>query len=282
MTEPAAAVAAALAGRKELALQAEPSVAAVGALLAARCRNPAPWIRAAFGTIGRFAEEVAGGDLAALLARGRAGAGVAEHSLKRLAIRHDGCAAGQLAALSFGPKLWWRVGGVELPWRELVGPAGARPIPAVAGRVAGDVRLVLLALVGTGLTAEELLGVRVTDAGSLDAAGRLVPDLAAEPLAIEYQPAEGGERRLSFLPFEARAAVRERLAGRVPGPDEPLLLPADQAAAARTAAMARAAALISAGNEVNVTLCRATGDFFRAWGMPGARFEARQSKRERR
>ena len=28
-------------------------------------------------------------------------------------------------------------------------------------------------------------------------------------------------------------------------------------------------------NDVNVATCRATGDFFRAWGMPGARFESR-------
>jgi len=126
------------------------------------------------------------------------------------------------------------------------------------------------------LTVDELLGVRVGDAGSLDAAGRLVPDLDAEPLALEYPPTEGGQRRLTFLPFEARAAVQERLAGGHPGPNEPLLLPGD-AAAASSAAAVRSAALISAGNDVNVSLCRATGDFFRAWGMPGARFDARRS-----
>ena len=31
-------------------------------------------------------------------------------------------------------------------------------------------------------------------------------------------------------------------------------------------------ALIRAGSEVNVTLCRTTGDFFREWGLPGSRF----------
>jgi len=30
--------------------------------------------------------------------------------------------------------------------------------------------------------------------------------------------------------------------------------------------------LIRAGSEVNVTLCRTTGDFFREWGLPGSRF----------
>ena len=157
--------------------------------------------------------------------------------------------------------------------------AATRPIPEVAARGdrdARDVRLLLLALLGTGLTVDELLGVRVSDAGSLDAAGRLVPDLDAEPPALEYSPTEGGQRRLTFLSFEARAAVQERLAGGHPGPNEPLLLPGD-AAAASSAAAVRSAALISAGNDVNVSLCRATGDFFRAWGMPGARFDARRS-----
>lgn len=271
----------ALAGRKERALLREPSAAAVGALLAERCRNPAPWIRAAIATLGRFAAEVAGGDLAGLLERGRADVGLAEHSLVRLALRHDGCAATQLAALAFGPKLWWRLAGVDVPWREpATSPPALRPIPAAAvtaDRQARDVRLLLLALLGTGLTADELLAVRVQDAGSVDRAGRIVPDLEAEPLALDYAPLEGGARRLTFLTFEARAAVRERLGGRRPAAGEPLLLPADAAAAANSAVAVRSAALISAGNDVNVTLCRATGDFFRACGMPGARFDARRS-----
>lgn len=275
------AIRAALAGRKELALLDEPSVAAVAAMLAARCRNPAPWIRSAIGTLGRFAAEVAHRDLTALLKRGRADVAVAERSLARLQVRHDGCTAGQLAALSFGPKLWWRLAGVDVPWRE---PVTSRrmppPIPGIAAqgdRDARDVRLLLLALLGTGLTVEELLGVRIRDAGSLDAAGRLVPDPDAEPMALEYSPAEGGDRRLTFVPFEARAAVRERLGNRRPGSDEPLLLPAAAAAAASMAVAGRSAALIGAGNDVNVTLCQTTGDFFRTWGMPGARFDARTS-----
>ena len=30
--------------------------------------------------------------------------------------------------------------------------------------------------------------------------------------------------------------------------------------------------LIQAGSDTNVALCRATGDFFREWGLPGSRF----------
>ncbi len=274
------AAASALAGRRELALLAEPSTARVAAVLGERCRNPAPWIRAAVGTLGRFAAEVAGGDLAGLLARGRSDHAVATDSLAELARRHRGCTASQLSALQFGPKLWWRLGGVPVPWRAPVAAVpDVPPIPGVAARgVAGqrDVRLLLLALLGTGLTVDELLDVRVRDAGSLDPGGAVVPDLDAEPLALSYLPADGDQPLLTFLPFEARAAVHARLDGRRPDADERLLLPDDALPAAREAVAARSAALIGAGNDVNVTLCRATGDFFRTWGMPGARFDERQ------
>jgi hypothetical protein len=73
--------------------------------------------------------------------------------------------------------------------------------------------------------------------------------------------------------------VREGLAGRRPGRDDPLLLPSGAQGRARRSVTARSAALIGAGNDVNVTLCRATGDFFRAWGMPGARFDPSLSRR---
>ena len=271
---------AALAGRKELALLAEPSAARVAAVLGVRCRNPAPWIRAAAGTLGRFAAEVAGGDLAGLLGRGRADPAVAERSLTELARRHPGCTASQLSALQFGPKLWWRLGGVAVPWRP---PAATVPdvLPMPGAAAAGsagerDLRLLMLALLGTGLTVDELFGVRVRDAGALDVAGAVVPDLDAEPLALSYLPAGGDRALLTFLPFEARAALHARLRGRRPDGGERLLLPDVARPAAREAVAARSAALIGAGNDVNVTLCRATGDFFRTWGMPGARFDARQ------
>ncbi len=57
--------------------------------------------------------------------------------------------------------------------------------------------------------------------------------------------------------------------------DAPLLAESDgsQVTAQSVArARRRSRALIRAGSEVNVTLCRATGDFFREWGLPGSRF----------
>ena len=269
----------ALAGRRERALLDEPSVAAVAQLLAARCRQPASWIRAAVGTLGRFAAEVADADLAdlaGLLARGRADPAVAEASLAGLARRHDQRTAGQLESLAFGPKLWWRLNGVAVPWRPLAKDAGPVAGPVLTARGTGlDARILLLALIGTGATEAELLAVRVRDAGSLDADGALRPDLTADPLAFEFCPEDGGEPRLSFLSHAAAIAVRERLDGRRPSPDDPLLLPPRAVGAARSVVAARTSALIAAGNDVNVATCRATGDFFRAWGMPGARFESR-------
>lgn len=280
----------ALVGRRELGLLDEPSALLLARLLVRRCRRPDPWVRAGVGTLDRFAREVALGDLPGLLAAGRADPAEAERSLQRIAWRHDGIAASQLASLSFGPRLWWTAAGVPVSWRPLLagaGTTGADPSgrAAAADNAAGplpgrrtdvDVRLLLLAVIGTGATDTELLGVRVRDAGRLDATGTLVADLAAEPLAVAYRGEDDGAEHVTFLSFEARAALHAQLAarGRL-APEDPLLLPSDRAAPALHAARSMSSALIGAGNDVNVTMCRATGDFFRGWGMPGARFDVR-------
>lgn len=264
----------ALVGRREAALLDEPSVAAVGRMLARRVREPAVWVRAAVTTLERFRREVADGDLPGLLTAGRADLSLAEHSLRRLAARHDGLTGGQLAALAFGPRLWWTVGGVPVQWRPLSTAGGRVPLPGPD--TDPDLRLLLLAVLGSGASETELLAVRVGDAGRLDAEGRLVPDLEAEPLAVRYRDERDGHEHITFLSFEARAAVLDRRTGAPPpAPDSPLLLPAARHAAASESLRATSTALIGAGNDVNVSLCRATGDFFRAWGMPGARFDAR-------
>ena len=270
----------ALVGRREVALLDDPSAAAMARLLVARCRQPDPWVRDAVATLDRFSREVAHGRLPDLLAAGRADAAAARRSLEQLALRHDGLTPGQLSQLAFGPRLWWTAAGVEVPWRPLsAGPersteSQTAPVP---GRGADpDVRLLLLAVIGTGATERELLGVRVRDAGHLDPQGTVVPDLDAEPLAVAYRDQDDGAEHVTFLSYEARAALHTRLAARgTVGPDDPLLLPSDRAADAQAGTAASSAALIGAGNDVNVTLCRATGDFFRSWGMPGARFDAR-------
>ncbi len=267
----------ALAGRRERVLLDDPTVLAVAEMLVRRCRRPEHWVRAAVATIDRFRREVAADDLPALLDAGRADLAVAEASLDRLSRRHDGLTGGQLASLAFGPRLWWTTAGVPVSWRPLTGSDGSLPLPG--SRTDRDVRLLLLAVIGTGATEGELLGAHVRDAGRLDAEGGLVPDLSAEPLAVAYRSAEDGAEHLTFLSYEARAALQDGLAARgALSPDDPLLLPAGQAGAASEGVRASSAALIGAGNDVNVTLCRATGDFFRAWGMPGARFDLRNAQ----
>lgn len=269
----------ALVGRRERQLLDDSSVRAMARLLASRCRRPEPWIRAAVATIDRFQREVALGDLPGLLAAGRADLGQADRSLLQIVRRHDGLSGGQLASLALGPRLWWTTAGVPVAWRPLSTALGSVPMP---GRETDpDVRLLLLAVIGTGATEKELLEVRVKDAGRLDATGTLIPDLQAEPLALVYRDAQDGTEHVTFLSYEARAALHERLAERGQlGPDDPLLLPSDRVAQASAGASTSSKALIGAGNDVNVTMCRATGDFFRAWGMPGARFDIRNTPPE--
>jgi hypothetical protein len=49
--------------------------------------------------------------------------------------------------------------------------------------------------------------------------------------------------------------------------------PAGRAQVAR--ARRRSNAIIRAGSNLNVDLCRKTGEFFREWGEPGSRFTPR-------
>jgi integrase len=143
-------------------------------------------------------------------------------------------------------------------------------------------RLILLALVGSGLHRSELLRLTLGDIGRLDADGRLVPDPDADPLAVRYVQRRGQLEYITFFTDQAREVLRSEIerrgdAGEMLGPGSPLVAHASGGpATAATAAGARRfnAALISAGNAVNVELCRKTGDFFRTWGAPGARFTA--------
>jgi len=180
-----------------------------------------------------------------------------------------------------GPKVWFRLNDVPVAWRPLPAMRSAPPVPTVGTRAD---RLALLALIGSGLAMSELLRLRVGDVGSLDREARLIPDPAAEPLAVQHAPRRGGSvERITFLTFHARLALLEDLASRreagLPaGPDAPLIARDDGRPATRSTlgrARRRSTALIEASNDVNVALCMATGDFFRAWGPPGARFESR-------
>jgi metal-sulfur cluster biosynthetic enzyme len=270
-------VVAALAGRREFALLSQPSVARLVRLLARRCRSPEPVIRAAVSTLDRFRAEAASGRLSPVLAAARDDPTAAEDRLRQWVTRDPAVTDSQAAALAFGPKLWLRANGVPVRWRPL-GGAPARTRNAARGdrpRALDEAaRPLLLALAGSGMSAGELLTLQVGDAGSMDEDGGLQPDLDAEPLAVRYQADAGRTLGLAFLSYEARAAVRAALSERGVGGQEPSarLIGGAPAAALLHRARTRHEQLIAAGNDVNVATCRATGEFFRAWGLPGSRF----------
>lgn len=275
MTAPAEA----LRGRREIALLEHPSVSHMADLLARRCRGDV-WVRTSVAGLDRFATLTASHDLEALLARARRRPTVAQAALEAFAAALSRYEKSQIAALAVSPKLWFALNGVAVAWRPLV--SGAAPQPHY-GKASPVDRVVLYGLVGSGLHRSELLRVKLGDLGSLDASCALVPDLQADPLAVRYVEQRGRIERITFLTDQARDAVhadvaRRSAAGKAPGADAPLVASATGESATR-ATVARSsrlnAALIDAGSSTNVELCRATGRFFRAWGLPGARFDAR-------
>lgn len=268
---------AALVGRREEGLLALPSVRRVVDVLGRRCRDIS-WVRTSVASLDRFATLVGNGDLEALLARAQADRSVASAALEAYAGALRNANHAQIAALSIGPKLWFTFNGVEVDWSPQARGVGS---PQLFGNASDAERLVLLTLVGSGLHRSELLRLRVCDVGSLDRDGELVPNIDADPLAVRFTSVRGARTYVTFFADRARDAVRTELirrreAGEALGPESPLVLV--RARGGRDTSVARASrfntALIEAGNNVNVDLCVATGKFFRAWGPPGARFEA--------
>jgi integrase len=273
----------ALQGRRESGRLALPSVGRFADVLAQRCRGES-WVRTAVASLDRFATLTGNDDLEGLLDRARRDPRAGTDALAQFAAALAPATRPQIAALALGPKLWFTLNGVEIPWRPLDGAAWTPEVMRAAHPVD---RLILLALVGSGLHRAELLRLKLSDLGRLGADARLVPDLDAEPLAVRYVQRRGQREYITFFTDQARDVLRSELdrrrdAGEKLGPDSPLVARASGApATAATTAGARHfnASLISAGNFVNVELCRKTGDFFRTWGAPGARFAASSAPR---
>jgi integrase len=268
----------ALQGRRESVWLALPSVRRFADLLAQRCREES-WVRTAVASLDRFATLTGNHDLEALLDRARGDRRAGTAALAQFAAVLAPATRPQIAALALGPKLWFTLNGIEIPWRPL---EGAEWEPAVMRAAHPVDRLILLALVGSGLHRAELLRLKLGALGRLDADARLVPDLDAEPFAVRYVQRRGQVEYITFFTDQARDVLRSELdrrraAGEALSVHSPLVAQASGApATAATTAGARHfnAALINAGNAVNVELCRKTGDFFRTWGAPGARFSA--------
>lgn len=267
-----------LAGRRESALLAFPSVRRMAEILAARCREPS-WVRTSVASLERFRVMTGHADLEALREQALDQPAVAELALASFASALAGYTDSQVSALAMGAKIWFRLNGVDVQWRPL--PGISAPPTLIVPDEKGLERLILLALIGSGLCMAELLRVRLGDVGSLDSEGRLVADIEADPLAVQYTPRRGKQgERLTFLTYQARQALLVSLEQRTTlthslDLDMPLIALRDGSKATHASVMRarrRSQSLIQAGNEVNVALCRATGDFFRNWGLPGSRF----------
>lgn len=274
-----------LAGRREGELLAFPSVRRMADILSLRCRE-ASWVRTSVASLERFRAMTGYTDLELLLEEAKADPALAEQALVSFASALAGYTDVQVSALAMGAKIWFRLNGVDVAWRPLPSVASA-PILSTADQQ-GTERVILLALIGSGLQLAELLRLRVGDVGSLDGEGRLVPDIAADPLAVQYTPRRGKQgERITFLTYSTRQALLaawqqgtedavQRDAAQHSDLNAPLIAQRD-GSKATVASVARARqrskSLIRACSDTNVSLCRATGDFFREWGLPGSRFE---------
>ena len=268
-----------LAGRREGELLAFPSVQRMANILAEHCREEA-WVRTSVASLDRFRTMTGHSDLEALLQQAMAEPAVAEQALAAFGTAMAGYTESQISGLAIGAKIWFRLNGVAVPWRPLAGIASPPALPTTDQQ--GVEHVILLALIGSGLRLTELLRLRLGDAGSLDSEGRLIPDIEADPLAVQFIPHRGKQtQRITFLMYQARQALLASLeqstaAGKPLDLAMPLVAQSDGSkvtSASVKQARRRSKSLIRATSETNVALCRATGDFFREWGLPGSHFE---------
>ncbi len=267
-----------LDGRREGELLAFPSVRRMADILSQRCREPS-WVRTSVATLERFRAMTGHHDLEMLLDQALAEPTVAEQALVSFASALARYTESQVSALAMGAKIWFRLNGVAVPWRPL--PGISSPSSLAVSDQQGVDHLILLSLIGSGLRLAELLRLRLGNVGSLDSEGRLIPDIEADPLAVQHIPRRGKQReRITFLTYHARQALLASLeahiaAGQPIDLNSPLIAQrngSNVTGSSVARARQRSQSLIRAGSDVNVELCRTTGDFFREWGLPGSRF----------
>ena len=270
-----------LAGRREGELLTFPSVRRMADILSVRCREPS-WVRTSVASLERFRSMTGYTDLEMLLTQAQADPAVAEQALASFASVLSSYTEEQVSALAMGAKIWFRLNAVHVSWRPLPGISSA-PVLSTADQQ-GSERLILLALIGSGLRLAELLRLHIGDVGSLDAEGRLIPDIEADPLAVQYIPRRGKqEERVTFFTYSTRQALLasllqatcERDSAQAIDLGAPLITQRNGSKATLASvakARQRSKSLIRACSDTNVSLCRSTGDFFREWGLPGSRF----------
>ncbi len=186
-----------LAGRREGDLLALPSVRRMTDILAQRCRASS-WVRTSVASLDRFRAMTGSADLEALREQALVEPAVAEQALARFALALAAYSDIQVSALAMGAKLWFRLNGIAVPWRPLGGTVSAVLLPAADPQ--GAERVILLALIGSGLRLAELLRLRIGDIGSLDGEGHLIPDSEADPLAVQFTPRRGTQVARHHLP----------------------------------------------------------------------------------
>ena len=267
-----------LAGRREGDLLAFPSVRRMTDILSLRCRETS-WVRTSVASLERFRSMTGYRELEELREQALAEHALAEQALSRFASALADYTDIQVSALAMGAKLWFRLNGIEVPWRPLGGTISKASLPITGPQDAE--RVILLSLIGSGLRLAELLRLHIGDIGSLDSEGSLIPDIKADPLAVQFTPRRGKQvERITFLTYQARSALLESLERSIPVRDSiridaPLITQEDGSpitSASVSRARQRSQSLIRACSDTNVALCRATGDFFREWGLPGSRF----------
>ena len=260
-----------LKNRRELSLLEIPSVMRVACILAECTKKPDFWVRSAVTTLDRFSREVCDGDLEAALKAGKADPLNAELLNQKYLQMHQDLTSVQLAALILGPKLWWTFNGVQVPW---VKQFTTVPRSHIANSSKRDfdptTRLLMLSLVGTGLTFDDIEKIKVKDAGSLDVDGNLVENPFSDPLVLQVETEDGP--RITFLGEEAREALSNLLIERNPSSEDPLFADPEDFKRFMGHAEARGKSIIETVNDVNVTLCKTVGDFFLEWGIPGRNF----------
>ncbi len=267
-----------LHGRREGELLAFPSVRHMADILLERCREQS-WARTSVASLERFRALTGYYDLEALREQALADPTVAEEALLTFAAGLKPYTDSQVSALAMGAKIWFRVNGVNVSWHPLPGVVSPTALPSATH--AGPERIILLALIGSGLSLAELLRLRIGDVGSLDSEGHLIANVESDPLAVQYTPRRGKQvERVTFLTYVTHQALlasfeERRVAGSAITLDAPLIAQRDGSpvnAASVLRARKRSNALIRAGGDANIALCRTTGDFFREWGLPGSRF----------
>src|SRR5947208_8566658 len=202
-----------LEGRREGELLAFSSVRRMTDILSKRCREQA-WVRTSVATLDRFRTMTGHADLEALREQALADPVVAEKALASFAAARVGHTESQISALAMGAKIWFRLNGVVVPWRPLGGMSSSPVLATIEQQ--GIERVILLALIGSGLQLAELLRLRAGDVGSLNTDGCVIPDIEADPLAVQFIPRRGKQvERITFLTYQAREALLASLQQRV-------------------------------------------------------------------